>query len=169
MSTTTTANTLQPSRGSQIDRHVRPNLHGIPRSRINRQPRHHACFLAPAQVARGTDSAGRFVGPRDIERAVAHFWHAPHRRGAAPLVYVDPVFGRVSTGVARPRASKSGLGPIELRAIWAGRASGLTHAALAATYGVSVATINYHVRVGGSVAMRHALATARPAPVSAAA
>ena len=71
-----------------------------------------------AQLARGTDDHGRFIGPHDVERAAEHFWRAPHRRSQAPIVRADPVFdealGARKVKVLRPRAAKSGLTPDDI-------------------------------------------------------
>ena len=37
-----------------------------------------------AQLARGTDDQGRFIGPRALDRAERYFWADPSRRDARP-------------------------------------------------------------------------------------
>lgn len=123
------------------------------------------------QLARGLDSAGRFIGQHDFERGWQHFWLAPHRRSSAPLVRSDPVFGRDgrpgnSGAKGVPRPMRSGLDFAKLRAIHARRQQGESTPALAAAFGVHYSTIKFHLKPSAS--MRAALA-AVPAPASAAA
>jgi hypothetical protein len=117
-----------------------------------------------AQLARGTDDHGRFIGPHDVERAAEHFWRAPHRRSQAPIVRADPVFdealGARKVKVLRPRAAKSGLTPNDLVEIHTRAGQGETWKSLATFFDVGIGTIAYHFRKGGSVAMRAALTLA---------
>lgn len=47
--------------------------------------RRRAVDYSAAELLRGVDAAGRFIGPGDIDRACRHFWagreHLPHVRG----------------------------------------------------------------------------------------
>lgn len=123
----------------------------LPDQRI-RRPRYSA-----AQLRRGTDGQGRFIGPRDLDAAWQHFWNAPHRRACAPIVHGDFDCRAGNSGApGQPRASKSGLTPDDLRAIWAERER-VSQSELARRYGVTQAAISYHLRP--SVAMHAALAS----------
>jgi hypothetical protein len=52
-----------------------------PRSASTRGPR---LKYTAAQLARGTDEQGRFIGPRALDRAERHFWADPARRDNRP-------------------------------------------------------------------------------------
>lgn len=123
----------------------------------------------------GVDAEGRFIGPGDLDRACRHFWSAPHRRGAAPIVR-DPIFG--VAGVAKhgnagiPRRSIHGITPEQLRALHARyKAGGISVSALAREFSLPQSAVRYHLCSSGgagSVALRVALRSAPPT-VSAAA
>jgi hypothetical protein len=112
---------------------------------------------------RGTDNAGRFIGPGDVERGFAFFQAA---RGAAPLVRQSlpaSVEGKLAAAPARPpgRARAGQLSPAQLRELWQlHRVEGRRFVDCAAHFSVALGTIAYHFRRGGSVAMRAALARA---------
>lgn len=108
-------------------------------------------------LRRGIDSQGRFIGPNDIERACAHFWSAPHRRGAAPIVrHPDLTFPKACRSLLR-----SGLDFGKLREIWRRYAGGKgeSKSALARAVGCTRGALNFHLRNGGSASMRAAIAT----------
>lgn len=141
-------------------------------------PRRRREATSAAVQARGIDSAGRFVGPRDLDRAFDFFWSQPCRRGSAPIVRAEFEFGPRAHaslnhgGAGRPRSlEKSGLDFEKLRAIFHRYAGGHgeTKTALAAEYGVSINTLSFHLRNGGSASMKAALAAHQPAGAAAAA
>ncbi len=57
------------SRRSDVYSSRRP----APRASVHRYTR--------VQLDRGTDAAGRFIGPRALANALRHFWGAKHRQG----------------------------------------------------------------------------------------
>lgn len=113
-------------------------------------------YSAP-QLARGTDAHGRFIGPRDVERAVAFFWAVPHRAAAAPRVRSDPVFGRDG----RTGEHKRKLTDEHLRAInHLAKNEHLSQRELATRFNVTQGCIAGHLIPGGSAMMRRALSGA---------
>ena len=135
------------------------------------RPADHVLLSGPP----GLDSQGRFIGRNDIERGLAFFFSHGNRRGSAPIVRGDAVFGRGgplahqahhgSRGVPRSLA-KSGLDFTKLRDIHARYANGTgeAKAVLAREYEVSVNVVTFHLRP--SCSMRAALAEQPPAPIS---
>lgn len=114
---------------------------------------------------RGVDSAGRFVGLHDVERAFDFFWSQPHRRGSAPIVRPEFEFGpRAQASLKHAGGRPCGLDFDTLRAIHQAYAGGCgeSRAALAERYGVPANTIGFHLRDGGSASMKAALAATKP-------
>lgn len=127
-------------------------------SRVESQPRRRR--LTEPTV----DTFGRFIGPQDIERGIAHFWNAPHRRGSAPIARADPVFAAPSK--ALPQAGQGGPGKARqlrirgltldnLRALHQRHRAGASVAQLAREAGVGYQTLMYHLR--GSPSLHAAL------------
>lgn len=125
-----------------------------------------AC-LTRSEAARGTDAAGRFTGPGDIERGFAFFCRS---RGLAPRVRdfamppeVKRALGPLAAPSPRPRPTGrhvgSGALSIErLREVWAARQRGATYEELAVQFEVSHACIKAHFARGGSASLRAARA-----------
>jgi hypothetical protein len=115
---------------------------------------------------RGVDSAGRFVGLHDVDRAFDFFWQQPHRRGSAPIVRAEFEFGpRAHASLKHAGGRPCGLDFDTLRAIHQAYAAGCgeSRAVLAERYGLHVSTIAFHLKNGGSASMKAALAATKAA------
>lgn len=143
----------------------------LPRAASARRDVHRSPAVLPPAAPRkvkesGLDFFGRFVGPHDIDRGLAHFWDAPHRRGATPIVRPDPVLDRrLSTTVplsvphgatGQPRKLRAGgLTLSLLRILHARHRAGVSVAQLAREVGVGYQTVRFHL--AGSASMQAAL------------
>lgn len=123
--------------------------------------------ITRSEASRGTDAAGRFVGPGDFERAYAFFWRSrgqePRSRDFAMPPEVKRALGPLAATPprARPTGRHVGSGALSierLREVWAARQRGATYEELAVQFEVSHACIKAHFARGGSASMRAARA-----------